>query len=137
MKNVDVIRTTFTLQKQRVVPAINKRLRNQVTSSANAAEANLVEPRAHCLNTQNKSNTSPDHTRFWKDEPRLISSKEAALLLNVSVGTLNNWRTSGKGPRFKRVGRRCFYQIADLKQYLEENTYSSTSQYKGGQNHEK
>jgi hypothetical protein len=37
------------------------------------------------------------------DDP-LLTPPQAAAHLSVSVGTLANWRTAGKGPSFVRLG---------------------------------
>lgn len=40
------------------------------------------------------------------DKPleKLLEEKELAETLQVSLGTLRNWRTEGTGPRFHRIG---------------------------------
>ncbi|MCD4503094.1 AlpA family phage regulatory protein [Chromobacterium piscinae] len=39
---------------------------------------------------------------------------EAAVYLGVSIFTLNQWASEGKGPRSIRVGRQCVYQRDEL-----------------------
>lgn len=36
----------------------------------------------------------------------LLTPKEAAAFLQVSEKTLEKWRTTGKGPKFRRLGHR-------------------------------
>ena len=36
----------------------------------------------------------------------LIDEREAAAILHAEVRTLRNWRTLGKGPRFRKIGQR-------------------------------
>lgn len=62
---------------------------------------------------------------------KLLSTKEAAPLIGVAPGTLENWRTQGVGPRFiKANGRRgrVFYAPADIIRWRQANTYASTSE---------
>ncbi len=49
---------------------------------------------------------------------QLIEEKELAERLQVSVGTLRNWRCEKKGPRFHRIGQRIRYSPSDVKDWL-------------------
>ncbi len=45
----------------------------------------------------------------------LVDEHEAAAIINTAVRTLRNWRTLGKGPRFRKIGQRLVrYHRADL-----------------------
>jgi hypothetical protein len=46
----------------------------------------------------------------------------------LSQKTLENWRCSGRGPRFYRVGGRIRYSKSDLDAWLDERRRSSTSE---------
>lgn len=48
----------------------------------------------------------------------------------ISVRTLANWRTQGKGPKFIRRGGKIFYPLKYLEEWDESNTYQSTSNYR-------
>jgi hypothetical protein len=39
----------------------------------------------------------------------------------LSVKTLANFRSLGKGPRFYRRGRRIFYRLEDVERWLTQN----------------
>jgi predicted site-specific integrase-resolvase len=52
-------------------------------------------------------------------DKRALSTKEAAACLGLSPGTLEVWRSKGKGPRFRKHGRRVLYEIADLNSYSD------------------
>ena len=45
---------------------------------------------------------------------RRLSTREAAQYLGVKPGTLEVWRSLGKGPRYVKLGARVVYEIADL-----------------------
>jgi hypothetical protein len=49
-----------------------------------------------------------------------ISTDEAAALLRVKPGTLATWRCHGRGPKFVKIGRACFYYRADLLAWIEQ-----------------
>ncbi len=52
----------------------------------------------------------------------LLTPKEAAGYLRVSVNTLSAWRSSNRGPRFIKTGRTVKYSRKDLDSYLKNNT---------------
>ena len=61
-----------------------------------------------------------------------LKTEDAAKFLNVQPTTLENWRWSGRGPRFVKLGRSCRYRLADLEAFLEERVFSSTTEAQGG-----
>jgi hypothetical protein len=48
---------------------------------------------------------------------RYISSVEAAEYLGVDVRLLENWRSQGRGPRYRKFSKLVRYSIADLKAF--------------------
>ena len=66
----------------------------------------------------------------------LISEKEAARLLDVSVHKLQKDRRQGSPLPFVKVGRSVKYRKQDIENYIEQQMFSSTSQYNvGGTSH--
>jgi len=63
---------------------------------------------------------------------KLLDTKEAAPLVGVAPGTLENWRTLGVGPKFIKTsrGRRglVLYDPADIEAWKNANRYQSTSE---------
>jgi hypothetical protein len=51
------------------------------------------------------------------DTPK--TNEEAAAILRVKPSTLVAWRHQGRGPRFLKIGRSCFYREADLLAWLD------------------
>jgi len=49
------------------------------------------------------------------------TSQEAAALLRRSTGTLANWRVSGKGPPFIRIGGPITYPKAEFDKWRQEH----------------
>lgn len=47
-----------------------------------------------------------------------LTTTEAARLLKRHPGTLAMWRVWGHGPKFQRRGRKVFYRVRDLNQWL-------------------
>lgn len=53
---------------------------------------------------------------------QLITEKEAAQFLSVSLRTIQNWRFRNRGPKYKKLGRLVRYSVADLYAYAEKET---------------
>jgi predicted DNA-binding transcriptional regulator AlpA len=52
----------------------------------------------------------------------------AAEYLGISRKTLDNWRTTGRGPRFLKLGSRVLYPVVELDAFKAANLRSSTSE---------
>lgn len=48
----------------------------------------------------------------------LLTRNEAAQWLRVDAGTLRNWATRGRGPRFSRLIGRVVYRRGDLEEWV-------------------
>lgn len=59
----------------------------------------------------------------------LLDVTDAAKYLNLSKSTLAKMRLSGKSPRYVKLGRKVAYRASDLDVWIEEQTFSSTSEY--------
>lgn len=57
-----------------------------------------------------------------------VGPEDAAERLGVQRSTLDNWRWSGAGPRYVKVGGRVRYRLADLAAWLDAQTRTSTSE---------
>jgi len=60
-----------------------------------------------------------------------LTTAEAAVHLRRAQQTLRAWRIRGGGPRFIKLGgagARCVYAYSELRRFLLEHTYSSTSE---------
>lgn len=57
-----------------------------------------------------------------------LDTKQAAEILNLSPRTLERWRIEGKGPEYRKFGKRVTYSQAALFEWAEEQARSSTSQ---------
>ena len=58
----------------------------------------------------------------------LLTEKQLAALLGVSVSLIQKQRCAGNGIRFCRIGRACRYRVSDVIEAIEKATYTSTSQ---------
>ena len=56
-----------------------------------------------------------------------LTTPQAAAYLGLRPATLEQWRWSGRGPRFIKLGRACRYRLSDLEQFIESRTFSSTA----------
>jgi predicted DNA-binding transcriptional regulator AlpA len=48
------------------------------------------------------------------------TQEEAAVLIGVKPTTLAMWRHKGKGPRYLKIGRSCFYRVSDIETWLDQ-----------------
>ncbi len=51
-----------------------------------------------------------------------LTPTEVTEVIPVSVSTLANWRSAGKGPRFVKVGGRVGYRLSDVESWLSSAT---------------
>lgn len=59
---------------------------------------------------------------------KLLTSKEVSRLWEISPHTLRKWRWEGKGPQFVKLGHRVLYKESAIKEYIDNNSYSSTTE---------
>lgn len=57
-----------------------------------------------------------------------LAPGESARRLGVKVSTLANWRWSGRGPAYLKVGGKVRYRAEDLASWLDSQTRRSTSE---------
>jgi hypothetical protein len=69
---------------------------------------------------------TPSHERHIAIQ--LLNELDAAALLGLSPRSLRKWRWAGKGPRFRKLGRRVLYELRDLEAFIEAGVRESTSQ---------
>jgi hypothetical protein len=56
-----------------------------------------------------------------------LRTKEAALFIGVSCGTLEKHRSYGTGPNDRGIGRRIIYVVTDLREWAERGARRATS----------
>lgn len=52
-------------------------------------------------------------------ESRLLNTREAAYFLRLSHKTFEIWRCKRRGPRYKKIGSKVFYDENDLRAYID------------------
>lgn len=63
---------------------------------------------------------------------KLLTDIEAAEYLGISPGTLRNWRSHNRGPRYIRLGSRAIrYAFDDLDQHIDENAVATGAHVNG------
>jgi hypothetical protein len=60
--------------------------------------------------------------RTTNDSNVLLNEVQAAIVLNLSIRTLQAWRTRCVGPSFVRAGRSVRYRKDDLNTWISANT---------------
>jgi predicted DNA-binding transcriptional regulator AlpA len=51
------------------------------------------------------------------DTPK--TNEEAAAIIRVKPTTLIAWRHQGRGPKYLKIGRSCFYRESDIREWLD------------------
>ena len=64
---------------------------------------------------------------------KMVSPNEAALIFSVSPGTLGNWRSAKRGPKFFKVGHKVLYQLDDLENFFTSTPVLTTDSLPEGQ----
>lgn len=66
------------------------------------------------------------------DPSEWLTTGQAAGLLKLAPGTLQNWRSQGRGPSFIKRGNSVFYTRKALQEYLQKysSSYNSTTEWK-------
>jgi len=59
---------------------------------------------------------------------RLLTPRDAAQMLQVSMSWLAKARLTGAGPRFVKIGRSVRYPESFIREYIKIRTRSSTSE---------
>ncbi len=53
------------------------------------------------------------------EQTEYLSPRQVSQLTGIEAGTLANWRWSGRGPDFVRLGRSIRYPKQDLQHWIE------------------
>jgi hypothetical protein len=72
-----------------------------------------------------RANQTPSH---HTGVDQLLTERQAALALLLSVKTLQAWRVQGRNLPFVRIGRRIAYRVRDINDFIESNRFASTSE---------
>jgi predicted DNA-binding transcriptional regulator AlpA len=48
------------------------------------------------------------------------TQEQAAAYLGLKPSTLAAWRHKGRGPKYLKIGRSCFYREADIEEWLNQ-----------------
>ena len=62
-----------------------------------------------------------------RDE-RLLTEREASAYLGISIGTLGNWRSVGRGPLYCKIGGYAVrYSSEDLRDFVNDSKIAVAS----------
>lgn len=73
-----------------------------------------TQSHTHTLNLADKAGFSSGCA-----ELHLVDPTEAASFLCIPVKTLACWRSQGRGPAYRKLGRRIVYTLSDLQAWVE------------------
>lgn len=58
----------------------------------------------------------------------MVTTEQAAAMLNLKKNTLELWRLRGTGPAYVKLGRAVRYRLSDLESYIESQVRHNTSE---------
>ncbi len=56
----------------------------------------------------------------------LVRAADAPRYIGIAAQTLARWRHEGRPPAFCRLGRRVFYRVADLREWIRASVRQNT-----------
>jgi predicted DNA-binding transcriptional regulator AlpA len=56
-----------------------------------------------------------------RQKVELLTADELAVMMDVSEHTVESWRKEGTGPAYTRLGRRIYYPLQGIKDWIEAN----------------
>jgi excisionase family DNA binding protein len=62
------------------------------------------------------------------DGEQLLTTEQAASFLNRPQRTLEDWRYTGSGPPFVKMGRAVRYRASDLLEWVDDRVVESTTE---------
>jgi hypothetical protein len=70
--------------------------------------------------------STDDLVRLLRLSNRQLEPRAAAAYLNVSVRCLEEWRRREAGPKWRKMGRRIYYAVADLDGFSKATPGAAT-----------
>ncbi len=58
-----------------------------------------------------------------------LTTEQLAERWHIKPKTLSNWRVSGMGPKFLKIGQRVLYSMGEIEAYEISHTLSNTQQH--------
>lgn len=55
------------------------------------------------------------------EEVVILTTREVAELLKIPPRTVEDWRISGSGPRYRKIGKHVRYELRDVLAWLRSN----------------
>lgn len=86
----------------------------------------MTNTKQHLLDTTARAALAPP--LLSADLDAAYNENQAAMLLGVSVRTLQAWRVRGSGPPYTKLSRAVRYQRRALVQFLQDHTVTSTTE---------
>src|SRR5579872_6666496 len=59
---------------------------------------------------------------------QMLTAEDLAAVIGVTVSTLADWRSQGRGPAYLKFGRKIFYHVKDTESWIEEQRHGAPHQ---------
>jgi hypothetical protein len=93
------------------IEEIAQRLADIILKSFMEVESPYKPPETH-------PEKSPAEKIWTRPDGEWWNVKEVAKIIGISPQTLANWRFTGRGPTYQKVGKRILYPRADLLEFM-------------------
>lgn len=80
-----------------------------------------VKPEVQSQNLQQSQHLQNQNPK----SDQLLTQQQVSEVLQIKVGTLQNWRADGEGPPFVKIGGAVRYRRQDLDQWIESRVVAS------------
>ena len=58
--------------------------------------------------------------------PRMMDSRTVSRLYGIPLGTLLNWRSQKRGPKYYKVSRKAYYAVEDVERFFKQKPVLTT-----------
>jgi predicted DNA-binding transcriptional regulator AlpA len=56
----------------------------------------------------------------------LITEHDLSVMLDLPVTRVISWRSTGRGPRYVKLGNSVYYTLSDIGEWIARNTHSTS-----------
>ncbi len=61
-----------------------------------------------------------EHARYRLNVLGILDDEELGQLIGVNTDTLMTWRRDGRGPQWTKLGKRVFYRVERVREWIEK-----------------
>jgi len=94
-------------------------------SDENTAESTIDDLVENAVRLESRVRHVLDITEPCSEDIDLLTTYEAARYLGMSPGSLSNWRSTGRGPTYIKLGSKVMYRKAEVERFIQDKQKGS------------